>query len=125
MRFGLPLLQGCSRGRHEVGCSGALHEPDCPSLPLLGWATPPDGSYTVLTALLNADGEAIGELQEFALHVEGEQVEVTPTVEVEFELSVEDLGLSVNDCGDGKLNASVAGEGAADVASRSSTRATP
>jgi hypothetical protein len=82
-----------------------------------GWATPPDGEYAVLTALLNADGEAIGELQEFVLTVAGEEVQVTATVDVEFEPSVEELGFAVNDCGNGKLRASVTGEGAGQVAS--------
>lgn len=78
-----------------------------------GWATPPDGTYLVLTDVLGAGGNPIGAQQEFAVTVVGEDVTVVPQADVAAEPFVQSLDFTVNDCGNGKLKARIGGEDAA------------
>jgi len=81
-----------------------------------GWATPPDGTYLVLTDLIGAGGEPTGAEQEFAVTVIGEEVTVVPRSDVGSEPFVQNLDFTVNDCGNGKLKARVGGSDAGAVA---------
>jgi hypothetical protein len=82
-----------------------------------GWVTAPAGTYVVTAQLLDNGGNIVGPYQEFEVSVDGLEAYAVPiTGGGEDGPSVDDLRFSVNDCGNGRLRATVSGDGSADIA---------
>jgi len=75
----------------------------------------PEGSYQLTTNLLNADGKEIGAIQSWTLSAEGEEIIVEPNGDVDYPTYVSDLTVQADECGTGKLVATVSGDDASQV----------
>ncbi|MFK7931264.1 MAG: hypothetical protein AB8H79_23980 [Myxococcota bacterium] len=78
-------------------------------------ATEPEGVFKLTTALTNSDGKSLGASQSWTMKAEGTSVEIVAANDVTAEPYISDLELTADECGNGRMRATITGADNEDV----------